>query len=342
MSKQKPWRYWNRETIKTEYYKLKERLGQVPKAKENGGMSFAISQGKYDPNITTWNGFLKDIGEELNREGDIWNRETILGAFYGYKEELGRTPKAREFAEKTGGALAAIYDGKYDPNIRRWNGFLRDVKEKIRMERDKWDQLTIMDAFYTLKKKLKRTPTSGEMPSGAIGALEDGKYDPKIKTWNKFLKDLKEDVVHDVNKWNRKTIKKAFYGLKKELGRRPTREEFTKRYGGPRLAIQAGKYDPNITTWTAFLDDIGEDNHRIIWDREIIKKTFYGLKKKLRRVPSLNEMPGGLNGAIRGGKYDPNITTWNKFLEDLGEKIRKKTKMDKTSLLEDIAGADST
>ena len=139
----------------------------------------------------------------------IWYKEKIMKIFYEKKEELGRNPNIRELPW---GALDAIYKGGYDPNIRTYNGFLRDLDEETNYKN--WNKETIQKAYYELKKELGRTPTTEELPSGAIHAIYKGGYDPNIRTYNGFLRDIGEKV----NNRNRADITRLLEDIAGEGG----------------------------------------------------------------------------------------------------------------------------
>ncbi len=255
---------WNKKTITEAFYKCKKQLGRVPTYEEfdkGNGTCSAICRGSYSPNIRTYNGFLADIGEDANNERNIWNKDTILGAYFELNEKLGRNPTSVEFTKRYSGASDAITGGRYDPKITTWNGFLIDIKQPVTRDRKKWNKESVKNAFFSLKEKLGRAPAQREFMrwrSGAIYAINNGRYDPKVSCWNEFLQDIKEEVTHEMGKWHRATIIDAFYTLKKKLGRAPKAFEFSRAYSGGYHAITNKQYDPSITQWNDFLADIGE------------------------------------------------------------------------------------
>jgi hypothetical protein len=187
---------WCRETIIEAFYEKKRTLGRNPTSGESYLLSAAIRRGKYNPNVRTWNGFLEDIGEEINTSPNKWYPKTIRETFYEQKKRLGRTPRKDEFQS---GALDAIKNGKYDPKIRTWNGFLEDIGEEINHDVKKWYRKTIINAFYEKKKELGMPPKAEEIPNGALRAITRGKYDPNIRSWNEFLRDIGEKITRDCN-----------------------------------------------------------------------------------------------------------------------------------------------
>ncbi len=149
--------------------------------------------GKYDEKIRTWNQFLVERGEKLQKRRP-WTKERIAKKFYKVKESLGKTPSLKEFRRKAPQALEAIKNGLYSPSVIQYSEFLEDLKEKGRVY---WNADKIEESFYALKERLKRTPTSSEFKDvyrGAHSAINNKKYAPSISTWNEFLNHLGEEI----------------------------------------------------------------------------------------------------------------------------------------------------
>ena len=128
--------------------------------------------------------------------------------------------------------------------------------------------------------------------------------------------------------------------MMEELGRVPTSIEFRKKYGSILNSIAKGRYHSEISNWNEYLV------HRGLaikmepggWTQEAIDGAFDEMKKALGRTPISREFIdsyGGAFGAIVQRRYDPDISTWNGYLEHRGEKPRNK-RVNGLDILEDL------
>ena len=119
--------------------------------------------------------------------------------------------------------------------------------------------------------------------------------------------------------WNKpEAVDRVFDELKEKLGKVPTGKEFTKAYGGAINSLFRGNYHPGIRTWTDYLIHRGEKGHITRWTPEKIDKVFDELREELGRVPGSADFTKKHSAAmkvIRERRYNPNIGSWNAYLE---------------------------
>src|SRR3990167_8457137 len=122
-------------------------------------------------------------------------------------------------------------------------------------------------------------------------------------------------------KWTAEKIDEVFDKMNEELERVPTLRNFSKKYGRAIVAINQGRYDPQITTWNQYLEHRNCETHRQAWTPEKIDEVFDKMNEDLGRIPTRTEFEkeyGRAIVAINQGRYDPQITTWSQYLEHRG------------------------
>jgi len=326
---EKKFEYWNTQTILKAFYDIKKKLGRVPNCmefKEMGhGAMPALSLGLYKPDVRKHSEFLKDIGEPpTNPREHYIDSGTVEKSYHALKKKLKRIPLKKEFFTKILFAKKTIESGRYDPSVRSYNGFL----EKIGEFNNRWKKnpQKIKEAFYTLKTENKGAMITRnqfcDRYRGAINAIERGEYDPRINSWGGFMRSLGEKFIERKH-WDPKKIRMAFYEVKANLGRIPSAKEFEKAFSGAAHGIRRGRYRPEIKKYNEFLSSIGETTLKMnYWNNETIREKFFGLKKKLGRVPNSREFSNlgkGAYSALIRGKYKEGIKKYSQLLVDLGE-----------------------
>ena len=130
--------YWTLDRIDAAFDQLKEELGRIPTYDEFPRRALEIiEKGKYDSKIRMWNQYLIHRGEELNHEYRKWIPDEVDRVFDEMREELGRVPTVDEFREKYSGAINAIVNKRYNPNIMNWGGYLEGRGEEPYRDRSK-------------------------------------------------------------------------------------------------------------------------------------------------------------------------------------------------------------
>jgi hypothetical protein len=190
------------------------------------------------------------------------------------------------------------------------------IKPRMR----KLEPESIDKIFYKIKERLSRMPTYSEFQKegkGALGAIVEGRYSPKIRRWSQYL-ESKGKIKMDAKK-----VDEIFDELKETLDRVPTYSEFQKEGKGALSAIVGGKYSTKIRKWSQYLKSRGINNEKESWNPEKIDKTFDKLKEKLGMTPKKEEFReryGGAFSAIRDGRYSPKINNWTQYLKHKGIK----------------------
>ncbi|MBS3055916.1 MAG: hypothetical protein J4473_00630, partial [Candidatus Aenigmarchaeota archaeon] len=185
-----------------------------------------------------------------------WTAEKIDEVFDKMNEELERVPTLRNFSKKYGRAIVAINQGRYDPQITTWNQYLEH--RNCETHRQAWTPEKIDEVFDEMQEELRRNLICKEFEKkygGALRAINQGRYDPQITTWNQYLKHRGYELNHQT--WTPEKIDEVFDKMNEDLGRVPTRTEFEKEYGRAIVAINQGRYDPQITTWSQYLEHRG-------------------------------------------------------------------------------------
>src|SRR3989344_4427789 len=120
---------WSPKAIDEAFDTLERKLGKTPTSVEfhnlHGAALRAISKGRYNSDIKTWNDYLKHSGKLVLHDIGRWSSPNKIDeAFDRLEESLGRTPRRKDFVIKYAGALSAIVQGRYNKNIHYWNEYL--------------------------------------------------------------------------------------------------------------------------------------------------------------------------------------------------------------------------
>lgn len=308
------------------FYQRLNELRRVPDYNDLGESLCASIRSGIIPGVKSLIEFLEYHGFESKR--DKWTTSKINGCFYDAMNHLRRIPKAKEFDQ---GALSAIENGRYSPNIRTWNHFLKHHGLDLRHEPGKWTTQRLHAYFYDRLNELRRIPTQKEVKSGMLGAIRK-RLIPGVRSYNQYLRYLELEPNCDIGKWTAKSINNHFYDKINELRRVPNGEEFNK-------SIQQSLTNgiiPRVRTYNQFLKYHGFEPIREIgkWIPEKINEAFYDKINKLRRIPIQKEMDHGALTAINRRKYRSDITSWNEFLDYHG--FEPNNKGAGNSILEDV------
>lgn len=183
------------------FYDLEEKLGRIPTYKEFNNEFKKIR--KRNPEIKSYNDFLRYMGRKPNKENGFWTYEKIKETYYKLKETLNRTPTRREFARKHSGAYQAIRRGNFDINITTYNEFLEKIGETTnRHEGNYWTSDKIKETYLELMKELKRHPKTTEFQnrySGAYNAILKGGFHPDVTTYKDFVDAIKKEINFNIS-----------------------------------------------------------------------------------------------------------------------------------------------
>ena len=128
-------KYYTPEKIVQAYQDCRKDIGRNPTlqefAKKYRGALDAIRHRGVIPNVTTWNDFLRYMGETIGYDKKKYNTpEKIKKVYEQCKKELGRVPTQKEFAKEYRGALASIRRRKIIPGVTSWTGLVRYMGDK--------------------------------------------------------------------------------------------------------------------------------------------------------------------------------------------------------------------
>jgi len=116
------------------------------------------------------------------------NPQNVDCAFDTYGEELGRDPTVEEFGIKYPGALGAIGRGKYHPDVKTWNDYLKHRGFQINLEIGKWTPEKIDQEVDEKRAQLGRNPLTKELKPSIINSIHKGRYHPNVHSWETYLK----------------------------------------------------------------------------------------------------------------------------------------------------------
>lgn len=190
---------WSPSRINDAFYDTINELRRLPirseiKKKGYSGMLRAIDEGRYSERVMTWNQLLEHHGFKKNhaykhpgikRPRGYWTAERIIEEFYDTFNKLRRVPKAKDLDS---GALGAISDGRYLPEIRTLNQFLKYNGLQPNLETYKWSRMGINEELYNKINELRRIPNCMEIHRSALESIKNGRYDPRIRNWSQFLR----------------------------------------------------------------------------------------------------------------------------------------------------------
>jgi hypothetical protein len=339
------YRRWTPEKINGAFFSMLDELRDIPSVKQfeerYGGAIAAIRNKRYDSEITDYTSFLHYLGMPSNYpyHKPYLEPEAVEAAFCEMKEELGRTPMQKEFFFKYPMVARTLRQDKYSPGVNSYRKFLNHLTEPLpSIERVfyKGHPEKVAEAFREFKSgghKIRKDRFARLYP-GAYSAMCKGEYDPKITSWNEFLKAMgEENIFEHKHQWTPEKIRSAYFDVKAKLGRIPASKEFGKYYGGALRAMSAGRYSKNITTWNGFLKSLEgrvlKEYDRPV-DKDLVKRHYFDLRAELGRTPHANEFDNRFPQdfyAIHSRKFNRQIHTWNGFLMSLGEAITRRWKI---------------
>ncbi|MBS3089542.1 hypothetical protein J4461_01520 [Candidatus Pacearchaeota archaeon] len=193
------------------------------------------------------------------------NHKNVDSAFDNLEKELGHIPTSREFRDVNECAFKAIANGRYNSDIKTWNGYLTYRDKKVNQERGIWTPKKIDEAFDTLESQLKKTPSQDEFKRkyfGAFDSIVSGRYAKEVTSWNAYLKKRDKETNVDLTNWSPKAIDEAFDTLERKLGKTPTSVEFHNLHGAALRAISKGRYDSKVHSWPEYLIHRGKKPYR--------------------------------------------------------------------------------
>ncbi len=318
--------YWTAEKIDSVFDEQVQQLGRVPTGaefrKKYPGSMNAIARCSYNSTIRSYNAYVRSRGLQPANVIQEWDSETIDATFDAERVRLGRVPTSNEIQTIWKGAIAAIRTGKYSPDVRTYNDYLRSRGLPLNHAYGKWTSEVIDAAFDALRKKLGRVPLQEEFQKengGAFFRIVQGRYAEGVRNWNQYLYHRGIPLHHEKGKWAPATLDAAFDVFLETLGRTPTYDEFQKGVPGAIKAIERGSYHPDIQSFTTYLRHRGLRPLREVgkWKPEEIDRVFDSRMRKLERVPSHSEFAEKHSGAVKAiarGDYHPDVRTYRTYV----------------------------
>lgn len=252
---------WTPQKIDNAFDELRAEKGRVPShgefAERFGSALGAIVDGRYRLDIKNYSAYVRHRGlEPLSDKKREWKRENIEAAFRKITADMGRQPSVGEFRERFPGAMKAIFRGSYDPQIKKWSGFVKAMGGTSSFT--DWTPEFIEREFERISEELGRTPTSTEFEektNGGFQAIRRGEYRPNITTFNQFLEA--KGITPKRTQWTPENIDAAFDSLRNSLGRVPSSNEFQKKNPSAMNAIRKGQYDTDISDYRQYVQSRG-------------------------------------------------------------------------------------
>ncbi|MBS3089543.1 hypothetical protein J4461_01525 [Candidatus Pacearchaeota archaeon] len=189
--------YWsNPSNIDKAFSQLCKKIKRIPTAREFAseycGAMASLAKGRYYKIITTYNQYLLSHGKNVTRDSNKYNSPAkINGAFDELEKEIGKVPTAREIEESCGGLLVSLRKGRYHPEIKTYNDYLKHRGKLVLHDIGRWSSPNKIDeAFDRLEESLGRTPRRKDFVikyAGALSAIVQGRYNKNIHYWNEYL-----------------------------------------------------------------------------------------------------------------------------------------------------------
>lgn len=241
-----------------------------------------------------------DILRQMNRQS---SRQELVDSYFLIKDKLGKQPTITDM-----NTYGGYTQNQYTVQFGGWNRFLEAVGEPVN-KISKASETELIDAYYGLKDRLGRPPTSIDMnDKGSFNAVS---YSTCFGTWNRFLKKIGEPVK--IRKVSAKVLVEAYSILKSELGRQPTTRDINEH---GQYSMKA--YRSHFGTWNAFLESVGDPcllDTGISEDRLVT--AYADLKKRLKRSPTSIDM--NLHGDYHSTTYAKHFGSWQRFMQEFGK-----------------------
>lgn len=298
------------------YYRVKKLLGRQPMQKDLTKKAGSVSLyeiKKYTKIFGSWNKFLLKIGEQTIRAA-ITSIE-LINNYYDVKNELNRVPYVKEMD------IYGKYCGEtYRHRFGGWGNFLSKIGEPIKFDFRQSKEEELIDNYYEVKKKLGRQPYSYDINKGkySFSKFELKKYYKHFGSWENFLIKIGQPLTQYSSRENttNQELIDNYWSFKKSHGH-VTSDMISVRNGS---LFGIDTYVNRFGSWTKFLEKIGEKQRCLNISRESLIKNYLVVKKKLGRVPSMNDMfvkKGVTKYCV--GAYQRIWGTWNNFLKEMGD-----------------------
>lgn len=291
---------------------LAEELGRTPKRKEFSKASSATRH------FGSWSAFIKRAGLEPAKSlssGYRLSKEQLIELVQAKAEELGRTPKRKEFSK----ASSAIR------RFGNWSVFIESADlepTKVVKPSSQFSREQLIELLQAQAEKLGRVPKMREFSNYSLAIRRFG-------SWNAFLESADlglMKLVESSYRFSKEQLIELVQAQAKELGRAPKRKEFPK-------AQSAIRY---FGSWSAFLESVdlesairAHQKARII--REQLVEQVKSQTEELGRAPKKQEFSKPATAVRYFG-------SWNAFLEsanlELSQLVESSYPFSKEQLIE--------
>ena len=254
--------------------------------------------------------FEGEVIESVLRDRGFYSEKDLKEIYFKIKKEIGHSPKNKEI----------------NPHLFKRYGGLNNFKIKIGEDIDiryiKLNKEQLIKNYFDFKDKLGHKPSCTEIKKSKYPL---SKYTHIFGTWNKFLKEIKEQTYYKYP--TKEDLIKEYFRVKKFLCKK---EEFCvssieiKNHG-----LYSDKQYPSIFgTWKKFLKEIKEDNKKINlkYEKEEIIKKYFRLKKKLKRRICCTDWEK--EDKISYSTVLSRFGSYDKFLKEIKEEREKISKED--------------
>ncbi|MDM8554677.1 hypothetical protein QUF75_08120 [Desulfococcaceae bacterium HSG7] len=246
------------------------------------------------------------------------SKEDLIECYYELKEKVGHNPTSTEMHN-----LGRYSRSPYDRCFGSWNKFLESIGESRKIIISKDD---LINAYYGLKEKLGRRPTSRDMADKGKYSLAP--YLNKFGSWKGFLKSIgenknriktkKRNISSSTTGISEQALIEAYKNLKEKLGHSPTSRDMN-CYGMYNVSIYYSKFG----SWSRFLKNIGESSRIKSIPKKNLIEAYFDLKNILAKNPTSTEIKKYGKYSLKA--YNNQFGSWNKFLESIGERTRSKS-----------------
>ena len=235
----------SKERLIEEFKRVKVLARGVPTVNDMKQHS-KFSVATYERVFGGWNKFLVNVGCVINKKHNI-SEEEFITEFKRVKDLRGHTPKFDEMRK-----YGNIAPNSYKRIWGSWTGFLFKMGELH--QKRKLTKNELVECYLKLKKQLKKgSLTQRDMDE--YGNFSSSVYIRKFGSWNKFLKELGEELNINTN-ISKEDLISDYYRVKLALGKKKVAADDIKKHGNYSLST----YLKRFITWNDFLKEIGELN----------------------------------------------------------------------------------
>ena len=280
--------------------------------------------------IGNWVDLIRFCGLEPTKYPSLWRDEEGLKKakreILDFYEEHDKIPRKQNVS---GGIINACLNEYWKEfGIESWNDLLKHCGMEPTFESGKWrgeeGLAKAKELIIQYYEQYGKIPIKTSFPSGIAAATHRGywkKYG--IKSWNDLLRYCGLEPTYEHGKWvGKKGVKRArkiILQMFKTTGNVPTYNDVS---GGIHNHITAGNWEKyGVFSWNDLLRYCNLEPHNI-WGKwvgkeglERAKKEVLLKNKELGKVPTRNDVSGGIEGAALDGQWvEFGVNNWNDLL----------------------------